>query len=228
MTTLIKNGAALSPSIRPYSARRESAQQVRGEVAVLREQIATLTANLEAARRESAEISEELASAKDDAHAEGRAEGYEAGLSDAQTSHDEALERLRGGLEAALEAFRTEISSLEKLAPELARSCLEQIFSEPGRQKEMVRSILQDQLAALADHGQIEIEVSADDFSDPETLGALQSEFDRPGVSIRSSEHRGAGECSIRLRLGELVVGPRQQWSVMSDALRSMTQEDRS
>lgn len=202
---------------RAYVAPREPSP-MELELTELHAENQHLRAQLEEALGEAASLPAALEAAR----AEGRAEGRIAGKAEAEDLHEQALETLSAGIANAQDSLSGALQSVERLAPILARSCLERIFTEPGRYTDMVEQALRSQWAALAEEAVLAVEVSVHDFVDAAALQALRSRSGRPEVEIRATEDLAAGQCRMKLLLGELLVGPQQQWAALSQVLAKL------
>lgn len=152
----------------------------------------------------------------DKALQDGRAEGYDLGLSERDERSVRALERLEEGLDQALEQSRDALISLQDLAVYLAREAMAKVFGETSRFGEAVTEILEHQLAKLEGEAVQGVTVSAEDFADAEALARLSGGLSRPSISVIASPDLKPGGCQIALRLGVLDVGMSQQWSRLS------------
>lgn len=142
--------------------------------------------------------------------------GIEDGARQAVLAEAERLALLRGGVDAALDAFIARMASLDGLAAELALVGLERVLGDPTRHTELVVETVRHRLTSIAQGSLVGIRVSADDFGDPALLDAVRRTLDTaPSVSLVADPQLPAGACVIELTLGKLDAGiPRQLASV--------------
>ena len=217
MSGLIKSGAAgFGARVRPLAfdevgtTRTPAADPV---LVALRERVLDLEAQL--AEHEAAAV--ELRKAAEEALAEGEAAGREAGRAEADERRAEALALLGETAEGAVAALDARLEATDRLAALLASTCLETLFGAPGPRAELVRDLIRQQLDRLRQETIVEIQVSAEDFASTEEAAAAA-----PACAVSVSDALASGDCTIRLKLGELDIGLGQQWGTLRSALEEM------
>ncbi len=157
----------------------------------------------------------DLKRAVEDAHAN----GVTAGLASAEHCELDRLEAVRAALNAADKRFETALTTLEFLAPQLARAALDKMFGTIEDWAPIVETMLARQLATLRRTSVVSIRVSPTDFADPETLAALASSNLR--AVIDPDLHAGAAR--IDCKLGQIDLDARAQWRALATLLDEMT-----
>ncbi|HZZ34906.1 MAG TPA: hypothetical protein VFE03_04215 [Caulobacteraceae bacterium] len=193
---------ASEPSTRLQATVAELANAVRERDAALE----ALRQQVEAARRE------------------GEARGRLAGRKEAQDQAAQNLARLEKGLEKALQAFSYDRAAMERLAAALAREGLSRVFGDAAHYTDMVTSIIRHQAEQLDAAAVVCVQVSRHDFQDASGLEPLVASLAPSALQITIEDHLAAGECRIKLRLGELDVGVGQQWHALDDLLTELSQ----
>ncbi len=130
------------------------------------------------------------------------------------------------GVERALERFRAEVASLERLAPALAREALGRLLLDPSRQAELVIGALGKQIAQLDRKSIVRVEVSRADFPTPDALVGAVSALCHADIDIQPRDELERGECRIKLNLGEIDVGMGQQWAALSNLLGMLSEPE--
>lgn len=217
MSGLIKSGAAgFGARVRPLAfegAGAALAPAADPVLVALRERVLDLEAQL--AESEAAAV--ELRKAAEEALAEGEAAGREAGRAEADERRAEALALLDEAAQGAVAALDARLEAADRLAALLAATCLETLFGAPGPRGELVQGLIRQQLDRLRQEAIIEIRVSAEDFASPEEAAAAA-----PACAVSVSDALASGDCTIRLKLGELDIGLGQQWGTLRAALEEM------
>jgi type III secretion protein L len=146
---------------------------------------------------------------------EAEASGRAAERREIQEDQIEALRRLDAGIATAKEVLSERLGALDHLAVVLARTALERVFEDPAQMSDRVISAIRKQVGALETHSVLHVQVSSADFPASEDLARVASAFSSR-VSVLASPEMSAGECHIKLTLGGLEVGPKQQWRELS------------
>lgn len=215
MSALIKSGAgqpvrsfgaapvAAAPVAKPKAdPRNVKIAQLEAEVAALREALAKADIDAEAAIGE--------------AHDQGTA----AGLAQAESREAERLDALRDGLKAAGERFDEQLSSLEKLAPQLARVSIEKLFGAVADWSPMVEAMLARQLATLRRSSVIAFHVSPADFADASAVAALSG----GDLTAAIDPELRAGAARIECKLGQVDLDARAGWDKIATLLEEMAE----
>jgi len=149
--------------------------------------------------------------------------GYEAGLSAAQTREEERLAVLESGVAKAAECLPETLSGVERLACAIAREALARVFGDKTSSAVLTEAAIVEAVRKLDDDALLRVEVSAQEFSDLATASArLTSATQRP-VEVVVRPELAAGECRLRLMVGEIEVGPQQQWERLSALLLDLS-----
>lgn len=192
------------------------------ELASLRQDLSFLSRQLEAKDAEIAELRQAVAQSRADGEVAGRVEGL--GLAEAREA--EKLEALRNGIDHALDQLLPQIRDLNALAPLIAREGLGRILGDAALYPDLIAHIVRRQLTAIGDQVLLAVEVSAGDFSTPEALTALATSVGRPEVAVTINDSLSSGDCRLRLKLGAIDVGVRQQWDALSSVLSDLADEN--
>jgi len=147
------------------------------------------------------------------------ARGRDAGFAEGQEAKAEALARLEAAADRALDQFRTDLRGMETLAVALSKAALAKVFGDDRDMAYRVARLVRRQIEALDRDAVLRIEVAAGDFADAAALDALALDAGLDGIEIKAVDELDAGDCRIRLRLGELDVGLSQQWGRLSALL---------
>ncbi|HEY2710714.1 MAG TPA: hypothetical protein VGI95_21925 [Caulobacteraceae bacterium] len=227
MTSLIKRHevSPLDSAIRgvleraaPIVAVQPAKPTVAPEILSLRGEVERLTQQLTA---QQAEI-EQLRQAAVDARRDGEADGRKRGRQESDSRRAEQLAKLERGVEIACAQFSEELLSLERLAGLVAREALAKVVGDPARHNELLLGAIRRQLEQLETSCIVSISVSRTDFDQSEELADLAASLARTGVDLAASDELKAGECRIKLSLGELSVGVPQQWERLEPALEAL------
>jgi type III secretion protein L len=202
--------AAASASVVILSRHEEERDRLRARVSVLEAEIQQRDALIETIR-----------AAAGDSFAEGRALGCSEGVTQAENRETERLALLGESLQRSEAALREKVAALERLAPLLARECLEILFAAPKFCGKAVRRIIEAQMARIEKSAVLSIAVSRADFTSEESLAAVAE-----GLAVQASEDLPPGACSINLRLGTLEVGLNQQWPALRALLAEMAEPE--
>jgi flagellar biosynthesis/type III secretory pathway protein FliH len=188
---------------------------LEGQVEALSEELQDLAKALQAREARIGELECDLDAGLADAEAKGR----EAGLAQGAEAKAEALAILEGSAERALGDFRAELQALEILAVALAKAGLAKVFGDGGEMTDKVARLIRRQLQELERTAVLRMEVSAADFGSGEALDGLRLAAGLDDVELKANDALSAGDCRIRLRLGELDIGLGQQWGRLSGML---------
>ena len=225
MTGLIKAGDATSISarVRPLGARapldaRPTEQVVPVELLALRREVESLSHDLRARDAELDRVRGDISRAFRD----GQAEGHKAGLADSDKRRTEYLVKLERGIEQAIGQFDEALASLERLAVLIGREAIAKILGDPTEHAALLAAAVRHQLSHVEAQSVIRVLVSAEDFAASDELAALKAAIGRSGLDLAASDELKAGECRIRLSLGELDVGIGQQWTRLGEALEAL------
>lgn len=171
--------------------------------------------DLEAERRLDAQRAEEAQKA---AHARGLQEGREA------ADRDEAsrLKALEATLDQIGERLERRFADLDDLAVAIAYKALADLFTDPVQQGALVIDALRRQLEALKAETVVSVTVSARDFSDADSLASIADVVRARNLAVQASDGLTAGECLVSLELGQVEIGPAQQWRRLQAQFREV------
>ena len=99
------------------------------------------------------------------------------------------------------------------------------VLGAPDEPARLVESLIRRQLADVLSELLLRIEVSAVNFPDAESLSGLAVAVGKERVQIAASPALSSGDCSFKLRLGELEVGLPEQWRRLAGLFDAMAQE---
>lgn len=226
MSGVIKsdNIAALS-RVRSLASTASAALREDDERSRMRRRVALLEAHV----RERDKTIAGLRSDAEGALERGREEGRERGLAEARDRGDERLANLEAALVRAHAEVSARLESLDRLAPLLARDCLDVILGDPEHRAAQLRKLISAQLAKIESDLVLAIEVSAVDFPSDEALAAITKKLGLPAARLHAKPELAPGACAMRLRLGRLEIGLDQQWGTLRDLLAELAlPEERS
>lgn len=220
--------AASSASVRPLprtgrldGAAARLAVVVPVELLELRREVESLRRQVEQGEGQIQELSTNVTRA----YREGEAIGRKAGLKDADLSRAALLALLERGIERATAGFREDCRALERLAVTVAETGLERILDETPHAQALA-GVVRRAVAGLELRSIVRVEVSPADFPEPDELVALATAVGRPDVETRTAAELQSGECRVKLLLGEMEVGPRQQWEQLRSLLVELAQPE--
>lgn len=221
MMALIKRGESSGrPAIRPLGASLAPAP-----LSAIDREIMDLHAEIDRVQDKLAERDNAIAQLRLDAE-EAVKQAYEmgrtAGLKEAEDRETDRLFAIQDGIQVAQRDLRASLASLERLAPLLARDCLEVILGNPKFQKEALDAALSHQLENVARGSVLNVTVSALDVSDTNAAAALAMSSGLAAGAITVRDKMAAGSCVITLRLGTLEVGVNQQWPAVRSLLEQL------
>jgi flagellar biosynthesis/type III secretory pathway protein FliH len=215
MSAVLKSGsAALRAKVRPFGARTQlqEPEPPRPDPEAVR-----LRAALAEAKAALAEKDDLIAGIPARIEA-ALAEGEDKGRAAAESMEAERLDILDRAATRALALYAEEIASLERLAPLLARTCLDKMLLDDAERVKTVSALLHGQLARLDAGAAVRIQVAAEDFPSTEALAGLAP----APCEILPSPALNSGDCTIQLSLGALEIGIDQQWGALRDMLEEM------
>jgi flagellar biosynthesis/type III secretory pathway protein FliH len=224
MSGIIKSrDAAKSPHVRPLS---KAGPAFVAEPKIDPQLIAARTELAEARTLITAKDAEigDLVAALESAFEDGRAQGREAALKEAASQRDVLAAKLQASGERATGALERDLASLERLAVALTLESLEKILGEPGAFATLAPQIIREQLARLDADSVLRIRVSTADFPSPDDLADLTAAIGHPGLEVAADGGLATGDCTIKLALGTLEVGPNQQWARLKEALAPLAE----
>lgn len=200
---------AVEPQVDPeLVAARADLAEAKAQIAVKDAEIADLVAALETA------------------FVDGQARGREAALKEAAGEREVLAAKLQASGERAVGVLERDLASLERLAVSLTLESLRKMLGEPGAQAALAPAILRRQLAQLDAASVLRVQVSPVDFPDAEALAELNAAVGHPGLEITPDARLASGDCTIKLALGALEVGPNQQWARLLDALAPLAEPE--
>lgn len=222
MSAIIKSGSAVNvrplsiPAPKPLAPKRTE-PRIDPELVALRREAEVLRQDL--AQRDEAIGGHD--DAIDRAFRDGEAAGRMKGLTEADDGRAERIARLESTIERALQTFSEEVAALERLAGVLAVTGLEKVLGDPGDYAELLQRIVRMQIEKINGQAVLRIEVSPEDFPEPEALSRLGAASGRPEIAVVAVEALKAGDCRIKLLLGAIEVGVGQQWGQLRAILEA-------
>ena len=162
----------------------------------------------------------ELEAAVAVARQSGEAEGHRKGLAEGLRRNASTLAALQAGVETAVAGFRTSVNALERLAPLVARTALEQVLGPNAPQGSIVKQALERQLERIAHDAIVAIEVSAKDF-DAAALAGISTKAG-PRIERRIATDLPSGACRFKLKLGAEEIDPDYRWNTIATALAAL------
>ncbi len=187
-----------------------------------RERLRRRVAALEGELRQRDTKLEELRAEVKRAYEAGTAEGHAAGLADARDRQAERLALLEESLHAARAKLSAGVESLQRLAPLLARECLDRMLGGSKDRAALLGRMIETQIGKIDKAMLLGIEVSRADFADDGALAALSARIGQPAVTLKAGAGMPSGGCVMTLKLGQVSVGLDQQWGVLRDLLTQM------
>jgi flagellar biosynthesis/type III secretory pathway protein FliH len=197
----------------PASASAEE-PRIDPEVLALRREAEDLRRRLD----EQQTVMEALSARAEQAYAGGEQHGRKVALEEADDGRTQRLVVLQTGVEQGLSQVGDALRSTEQLAVAIAREGLARVLGDDARSSDLMVTVIRTQLERIGAHTILWIEVSSADFQ-PEALEALRTTLGRPSLEIRANPELSSGDCRMKLTLGELHVGPAQQWRRLSAVL---------
>jgi flagellar assembly protein FliH len=224
MSGLIKRSDATTSSAkvedflaaRPAPPKQEQVLPV--ETLRLRRELESLGARSE---QQDAEI-ERLKADVSRAYRDGEAEGLKAGRKEAEDRNADALRLLGWGIEAADAELKAALTSVDRLAVQLAREGLRKVLGEARDLSDLVARIIRERMQAIEAQSMLYVEVSSHDFGDAAALDQLASAVGSGRLNLRARDDLEPGGCRIKLALGALDVGVDQQWGRLEELLSAM------
>jgi flagellar biosynthesis/type III secretory pathway protein FliH len=205
-------------------ARRGDAASLA--ITTLEDQLRQKITTLEAINRRQQEQIEILHKDVQQAFVEGEAQGKEVGLAAAEDRQAERFGVLKGGVQKALTSFEESMSSLERLALLIARDCVNVMMTASEARADLLCDMIRFQASKIEKSSIIAIEVSGQDFPTERDLIVLAERAFTGPVELSVGKELEAGDCVIRLRLGQLEIGINQQWGVLGDLLEEMARPE--
>jgi flagellar biosynthesis/type III secretory pathway protein FliH len=148
-------------------------------------------------------LTEKLASAEarvDTARKEGVMEGCKRGMADAVSREEERLALLEKGLRDSLEQFAIKLFSERDIAIELATATLDAVLGDAGERSSLVAATASRWANELKGSGLLQVRVSAEDFSDDNSIERLCGLLGR--VKVKADPSLTSGSCVLDLELG--------------------------
>jgi flagellar biosynthesis/type III secretory pathway protein FliH len=221
MSAIIKSGSVTELSaVRPIKAASftRAISKQDEERNRLQQRIAALEEEL----RKRDEAMAALRADVERAFEEGKTQGRNEGLMQAEDRQAERFTLLENGVQEALDGLSKDLSSLERLSALLARECLDKILGASDDRAELVGRIIAEQIGKIERSTLLGIEVSRADFPDDQSLAALGAHIGLPSVALTADAEKPSGACTMTLRLGRMDVGLDQQWSALREVLGEM------
>jgi flagellar biosynthesis/type III secretory pathway protein FliH len=226
MSAIIKSTSAKRPGAILSLEDARKADPANLAITSLEDQLRQKITTLETISRRQQEQIEILHKDVQQAFVEGEAQGKEQGLAEAEDKQAERFAVLQAGVQVALTSFEESMSSLERLALLLARDCVNVMMTESEARADLLCDMIRFQASTIEKSAIIAIEVSGEDFPDEQDLVVLAERAFTGPVRLSVSKELEAGDCVIRLRLGQLEIGINQQWGVLRDLLDEMARPE--
>ena len=151
------------------------------------------------------------------------ADGYEAGEAHGRAAAVERAQAreavLAQGVSDAAEKLEQALLRLDGTASTLAMAAVDEIVGDAADVKERVQQVVRRQLGRLREAFPLRVRVSHEDFPDLELLKRMLHGDGLDGVEVVADTSLDSGECRIRLRLGEVDAGIRQQLKALASIL---------
>ena len=211
MSALIKSGSSgavrligeLPREPAPVQTLRESDPR-DVELARLHAEVSRLAAALDSAGAEAAVAIEDA-----------RKEGLRAGRAEAEDREEARVAALRAGVDEAVAAMRSELASIELLAPQMVRAALGTLLDAPDEWAPLVMAALKRQLATLDRAVSISVSVSSADFTQAPDMGG------EIGVTLDSA--LAPGSAVLRSGLNRFDIDLPAQWQTLAALLDRMS-----
>ncbi len=224
MSQVLKSGTfpAAAAEIRPFfqpaihTPAAHSKDRIDPALEAAHQRVAALTTSL-------AERDDEIVKLRlqvKQARLEGEAAGCVVGRRLADDGVAARQVALEAGVAEANATFQNELVNLERLALLIARDSLDRILGQNAERSVLVADIIRHQLAALRGEAALLVTVSGEDFA---AVSAIEGGFaGSQTVELKVDPALASGDCSIRLRLGTVLVGLDQQWGRLRTALTEL------
>lgn len=212
--TIVK--AAAASGIRRIPGSIADRSTVPVEPSPSERRIADLTAELAKAR-------EALAAFRDEADAEIAAARIE-GAREVKRDDEARIADLRKGIDEALAGWHGRLQELEALALLLAKQSLAKLFADSADLADLVARTLARKIDEIGAEAIVRVRVSASDFPDSDSLGALADRCGLPRAAI-VADLPESGDCRIDLALGQADLSLPAQWSVIRRRLEVIAAE---
>lgn len=160
------------------------------------------------------------------AYAAGEEAGREAAAAEFVDSREAALAALAEGIADARQALATQLEEMEHFALAVAHQALSSLIGDPERYRELIRQMIRQQIAALADQTILSVTVSRFDFPDTRETDALLAELGPRTCGLTVSEQLGRGRCDIGLRVGTIEIDLDKNWREIGAALSAAETDD--
>lgn len=218
MNTLIRPGdradekqpwRALAGALAPTAAAVDPVlEQLRLEVAALRQALA------DSKEDHSVQLSRARAEAKADAEAH------------FQRDETKALALLKETCGDARAALAEKLAEMDGLALLFCETALTPILGDADAYRDLVTHAIRRQCDALARDLIVRVVMSAADFPNAASGGALAQSIGLGGVDVVTTPDIVAGACRIELKLGAIDLSVSQYWSALQARFASLVSPD--
>lgn len=151
-----------------------------------------------------------------------------AGVAEARDDDDRRIRKLEGAVVEAVEAWRTRLDGLERLAAVLTRTALGKLFDDQADLDDLVGRTVSKRVRAIDAGSVVRVRVSVRDFGNDEALHALAVRVGLPTNAIVAETDAPAGFCELDLSVGHLDLSIVDQWSAIERCLAAIAAEEPS
>jgi flagellar biosynthesis/type III secretory pathway protein FliH len=151
-----------------------------------------------------------------------------AGIAEAKDDDDRRFHRLEGAVVEAVDAWRTRLDGLERLAAVLTKTALGKLFEASADLEDLVGRTITKRVRAIDAGSVVRVRVSTRDFGDDAALHALAVRVGLPVNAIVAETDAPAGFCQLDLSVGHLDLSIADQWSAIEGCLAAIAVEEPS
>lgn len=139
---------------------------------------------------------------------EAREEGRKEGRQERDDSASKKLELLKEGLAEASVDWAQRLEAMNSLSVHVSKTVLQKMIGNPDWHGDFLAQAIAARFERLDASSVIAVRLSPADISSDE-IAELSA---RGKMLVEVSDELDAGECTILLRMGEIQLGPREQW----------------
>lgn len=161
-----------------------------------------------------AEIAE-LRTAAEQARTSGEEEGRLAMSLEIAEDRAAQLAVLEANFAESQQAFAGWLQGLEALSLSVAEAAIERMFGADDERQATVAALIGRQLVEIQAQSLIAIDVSRADFPDTSEVALLAASLGIAIERLAVAEDLAAGECRLRLRVGNIDIGIGEQWGAI-------------
>ncbi len=154
---------------------------------------------------------------------EGHLQGKADGAAEVESKQEEQLVLLKAAIGESAIAVDRQLAQIEPLALTITQAILDKIFGDPSMYAALVIKTARHHLSSVVADSAIRLEVSGQDFPDPDTLkSALGGLANKMNFTISTSPSLPHGACFIQLKLGRLDVSLQRQTNIVKTTLAAL------